>query len=557
MSHQDQHPAPNKLDVVVVGAGFAGLYQLHRLRGQGFDVRIIEAGDGVGGTWYWNRYPGARCDVRSVDYSYSFSPELEAEWEWSEKYAAQPEILRYLEHVADRFDLRRDIDLGIRLTAATFDETSGRWMIETDQGGRYDAQFLIMATGNLSSSRIPDIPGLDDFHGARLHTAQWPKEGIDLTGRRVGVIGTGSSGVQVIPELAAQADHVTVFQRTPAFALPANNRPLTGEEKRQAHERAEWRRNAARNSSFGIDLPAPQYKALEVDDAERRATYESYWDDGAATALMLSYRDLLYDREANETVAEFLRDKIKTIVDDPETARALTPHGFPFGAKRACVGTNYPAIYNEPHVDLVDVGADPIDRFTATGLRTESGTEHPLDAIVFATGFDAMTGALTSVDIRGREGVLLRDKWSVGPHNFLGVSTSGFPNMFIVTGPGSPSVLSNVVVSIEQHVDWITRCLTFLRDHRIATIDASAGSEADWVRQVNEAAARTLYPEGNSWYLGANVPGKPRVFMPYVRGLNHYSRICDEIAERGYDGFVLAPRPEGAASTKASSKKPA
>ncbi|MGW6730155.1 flavin-containing monooxygenase [Nocardia sp. NPDC055029] len=533
------NPEPSQFDVVVVGAGFAGLYQLHRLRAQGFRVRVVEAGDGVGGTWYWNRYPGARCDVPSVDYSYSFSAELQQEWEWSEKYAAQPEILRYLEHVADRFDLRRDIEFGTKVAAATFDEDSATWLVETTSGLKLRTRYLVMATGALSDPRLPDIPGIEDFAGEALHTARWPRDGADLRGKRVGVIGTGSSGVQVTPILAAQAAHLTVFQRTPAFCLPANNRPLTDEERRHAKERAPWRRKAARESSFGMVLPKPTQRALEVDAEERETTYEAHWREGAVMPLMLSYRDLMTNHEANETVAEFARRKIADAVDDPQLAQTLTPRGFPFGAKRACVGTNYPAVFNLPHVQLADVLNDPIERITPAGVRTASGAEYAIDVMVFATGFDAMTGALNAIDIRGRAGQQLAEKWSVGPHNYLGLMTHGFPNMFIIGGPGSPSALSNMVISIELQVDWIADCLAYLRDDDLNMIDAAEAAEQSWVDEVNRLASATLYPEGNSWYLGANVPGKPRVFMPYTRGVGTYAQVCDDVVADGYRGFVL------------------
>jgi cation diffusion facilitator CzcD-associated flavoprotein CzcO len=531
---------PGRFDAVVVGAGFAGLYQLYRLRQLGLRTCVLEAGDGVGGTWYWNRYPGARCDIPSVDYSYSFSAELEQGWEWSEKYATQPEILRYLEHVADLFDLRRDIRLEERVLTATFDERTACWSVQTSSGLQLQTRFLIMATGCLSTSRIPDIPGRGDFAGDSFHTAEWPHHGVDLRSKRVGVIGTGSSGVQIIPELAEHAAQVTVFQRTPGFCMPAHNRPLTDEERRRAKELAPRRQQIARASSFGMDIPNPEHRALEVEDSDREATYERHWNDGAVMPLMLSYRDLMTNREANATVAEFLRRKIFEIVRDPATARALTPRGFPFGAKRTTVGTRYPDVFNLAHVHLVDVRADPIERITTTGVQTASG-EHPLDALVFATGFDAMTGALTAIDIRGWDGRRLTDKWSSGPQTYLGLATNGFPNMFIIAGPGSPSVLSNAVISIEQHVDWVADCIGYLREHRHTTIEATAAAEQAWVEEVNASAASTLYPEGNSWYLGGNVPGKPRVFMPYTRGVAAYARICNEVAANRYRGFVMGP----------------
>lgn len=538
---QPSNPGTSALDALVVGAGFAGLYQLYRLREMGMRAKLLEAGDSVGGTWYWNRYPGARCDIPSIDYSYSFSVELQQEWEWSEKYATQPEILRYLEFVATKFDLRRDIQFGQRVVSAAYDEGSASWTVRTEAGLRLTTQFLIMATGNLTAARIPDIPGVDDFGGVLVHTAEWPRDGVDVAGKRVGVVGTGSSGVQVIPVLAEHAAHVTVFQRTPGFLLPAHNRPLTDAERRRAKEVAPQRHDLARRSSFGADIPNPIHRALEVDPAERQATFEKHWNDGAVMPLLLSYRDLMTNREANATAAEFLRGKINELVHDPQTAKALTPTGFPFGSKRTCVGTNYPQVFNEEHVQLVDLREEPIDAISAGGVRT-SRAEYPLDILVFATGFDAMTGALTRIDIRGRSGLKLTDTWSDGPKNYLGLAVHGFPNMFMITGPGSPSVLSNLVIAIEQHVEWVTDCLSYLRDQALATIEADAAAEAEWVDQINTVAAATLYPEGNSWYVGANIPGKPRGFTAYTRGLSAYSRICDEIVADGYRGFLLGAR---------------
>lgn len=528
-----------EFDAVVVGAGLSGLYMLHKLRGQGLSVRVYEAGDGVGGTWFWNRYPGARCDVESMEYSYSFSPELEQEWEWTEKYPTQPEILRYIEHVADRFDLRRDVVLRTRVASAVFDEDNGRWTVATEGGERVSAQFCIMATGCLSTSKTPEIPGLETFEGSWYHTGHWPHEGVDFTGLRVGVVGTGSSGIQSIPLIAEQAEHLTVFQRTPNFAMPAGNRPLDAEQQAELKARYPEHRQAARESGFGIPVPLPTQSALEVDPAERERAYQAGWDKGSLVSILLSYTDTIVDKAANDTAAEFVRNKIREMVHDPETAEALCPNDHPFGTKRPCLDTNYFATFNRPNVALVDVRRTPLQEITPTGLRT-SDREFAFDALVFATGFDAMTGALTSVDIRGRDGVRLAERWAEGPRAYLGLGVAGFPNLFTITGPGSPSVLSNMMVSIEQHVEWISDCVAFLRERGHTTIEATEDAQDAWVQHVQDAGNMTLYPTANSWYMGANVEGKPRVFMPYIGGVGVYRQKCDDVAAKGYEGFALA-----------------
>jgi cation diffusion facilitator CzcD-associated flavoprotein CzcO len=526
-------------DAVIVGAGFAGLYLLHRLRGAGFTARAFERGRDVGGTWYWNRYPGARCDVQSLDYSYSFCPELEQEWEWSEKFATQPEILRYANHVADRFDLRRDIQFDTAVTSAHYDEVSRRWTVTTDRGDVVSAAFTIMASGCLSSSKLPEIPGIGAFAGATYHTGHWPHEGVDFTGRRVAVIGTGSSGIQSIPVIAAQAAHVTVFQRTPNFSLPARNRVLDPQEVSAVKSRYPEYRAQARLSHGGQVRPVPERSALEVDEEERRRRYETAWEAGNLGSILSAYNDLILDKAANDTAASFIRSKIAEIVRDPEVARTLMPTDHPFGTKRPCLDSGYYDTFNLDHVRLVDLRATPITAITAQGVDT-TAESFAFDAIVFATGFDAMTGAITNVDIRGADGASLKETWAEGPRTYLGLGVAGFPNLFTVTGPGSPSVLSNMMVSIEQHVDWITDCMAYLREHGFRTIEASADAQDDWVDHVNEVAARTLYPTANSWYMGANVPGKPRVFLPYVGGVGVYRSICDDVAASGYRGFALS-----------------
>jgi cyclohexanone monooxygenase len=527
-------------DAVIVGAGFAGLYMLHRLRGLGLTARVYEAGAGVGGTWYWNRYPGARCDVESMDYSYSFSDELQQEWRWTERYAAQPEILKYANHVADRFDLRRDIQFETRVTSAVFDEAAGRWTIETDRGDRVAARFCIMATGCLSDAQVPDFKGLETFEGQWYHTGKWPHEGVDFTGRRVGIIGTGSSAIQSIPIIARQAAHLFVFQRTPNYSMPAQNAPLDPEYERRVKEHYADFRRQARESRVGFVVDRSGDSALAVPEEEREREYEKRWRRGGL-GFSAAYSDLLVSQEANDTAAEFFRAKIRAIVRDPAVAELLCPKSYPLGTKRLCVDTGYYATFNRDNVTLVDVSRVPIEAITPTGVRT-GDAEYAVDALVFATGFDAMTGALLNIDIRGRAGRPLREMWAEGPRTYLGIAVAGFPNLFMITGPGSPSVLSNMIVSIEQHVDWIADCLTYLDRHGHATIEPTADAQEAWVRHVDEVGHMTLYPLAPSWYMGANIPGKPRIFMPYIGGVGVYRQKCDEVAAKGYEGFALGRR---------------
>jgi cation diffusion facilitator CzcD-associated flavoprotein CzcO len=534
-----------RLDVVIVGAGFAGLYMLHKVRELGLSVRLFEAGDGVGGVWYFNRYPGARCDVESVDYSYSFSEELQQEWHWPERYSPQPDILRYINHVADRFDLRRDIQLGTRVTAAVFDEPTERWEIATDAGDQVSARFCIMASGALSVARPAEYPGLDDFPGLVHHTAEWPHEEVAFAGRRVGVIGTGSSGIQVIPVIAEQAEHLYVFQRTPNFTVPAQNPVMDPEYERAVKAVYAERRRVARLTTSGLYRDMSRQSALEVSPDERRRIYEENWRT-AGFGFILSFSDLILDKDANDTAVEFINAKIAEQVDDPAVAELLSPRHHPFGTKRPCVAANYYTTFNRDNVTLVDISGSPIERFTPRGVRT-AAAEYDLDMIVFATGFDAMTGALLKVDIRGRGGVSLRDKWEAGPPTYLGLATAGFPNLFMITAPGSPSVLSNMMVSIEQHVEWLADLLAHAGRTGIDLIEADATAEDAWVAHVNELAAVTLYPTANSWYLSPKVPGRPRVFMPYPGGLRRYRRRCDAVAENGYEGFSLTPASQVAA----------
>ncbi|MBA2681455.1 MAG: NAD(P)/FAD-dependent oxidoreductase [Ktedonobacteraceae bacterium] len=524
-------------DAVVIGAGFSGLYMLYRLRELGLSTRVYETGSEVGGTWYWNRYPGARCDCPSVDYSYSFSPELEQEWEWTEKYPTQPEINRYLNHVADRFDLRRDIQFNSRVTSAHYDGVTKHWLIQTDTGDQVSARYCITAIGCLSTPNTPKFKGLDSFKGQVYHTAQWPHEGVDFTGKRVGVIGTGSTGIQAIPQIAKQAEHVTVFQRTPNYSIPARNRVLASEEKADVKAHYPQLRQTDRESQVGLTFHYNTQSALEVQPEERQRRFEEVWEAGGLQ-MLTAYADTGINLEANTYMADFVRKKIGEKVRDPETAKMLMPHDHPIGTKRICLDTEYYETYNRENVSLVDVRTSPIEEITSTGLRTQDA-EYELDAIVFATGFDAMTGALFNIDIRGKSGQALKEKWAIGPRNYLGIMTAGFPNLFIITGPGSPSVLSNMTVSIEQHVEWISDCIDYLREHNFTHIEPAVEAEDAWVAHVNEVANFTLFPLANSWYLGANIPGKPRVFMPYVGGVGNYRMKCQEVAEKGYEGFVL------------------
>ena len=527
-------------DALIVGAGLSGLYQCKMLRDDlGLRVRVLEAGSGVGGTWFWNRYPGARCDVESLSYSYSFSPELEQEWTWTEKYPTQPEILRYISHVADRFDLHRDISLDTRVTSAVYDEGEHRWSVTTGNGDVLDARFLIMATGCLSVSKAPEIPGADRFTGPIHHTGHWPHEGVDFTGVRLGVIGTGSSGIQSIPLLAEQAAELTVFQRTPNFSMPAGNRPLAAEEITDMKENYRDWRAAQRSSGFGVPVPAPTQSALEVSEDERRATYQAGWDQGNLVGVLASYTDTLTDARANDTAAEFVREKIRAKVTDPATAEKLCPTSFPYGTKRPCLDTGYYETFNSEHVHLVDLRETPLQEITETGIRTSQRT-YEVDAIVFATGFDAMTGALTSIDIRGVGGVSLKERWNEGPRSYLGLAVAGFPNLFTITGPSSPSVLSNMMVSIEQHVEWVSAAVAHLREQGLTRIDATTEAEDEWVRHVEQVGNATLYPTADSWYMGSNVPGKPRVFMAYIGGVGPYADMITEIANEGYRGFALS-----------------
>ncbi len=525
-----------RVDAVIVGAGFAGLYALHQLRRRGFSARVFEAGRGVGGVWYWNRYPGARCDVESMQYSYSFSDELQEEWRWTERFAPQSEILSYLNHVADRFDLRRDIAFETRVTSVHYDEDTRLWNVRTDLGESISAQFCIMATGSLSAARVPDLPGIETFAGDTYHTGDWPHSDVDFAGRRVGIIGTGSSAIQAIPLVAKTAAHLTVFQRTPNFVIPARNQALDAVAERFWKDDYPAHRSRARE--IGTFYEFSDKAAFDVDEEERAQEYARRWAEGGVN-FVHAFKDIYLDKAANDTAADFVRARIRDAVRDPAVAEALSPRDHPLGTKRICVGSDYYETFNRPNVTLVSLRNEPIEAITPAGVQT-SAREYAIDTLILATGYDAMTGALLRMDIRGRDGQTLREKWSAGPRNYLGLMTSGFPNLFIITGPGSPSVLVNMVIAIEQHVDWIVACIDALRDRGMSTIDASPDAEDAWVGHVNAEAHLTLFPQANSWYLGANIPGKARVFMPYVGGIGRYRKICDEVAANDYKGFRLS-----------------
>ena len=529
-----------KFDAIVVGGGLGGLYALHRLRRLGLKAKAFEAGSGVGGTWFWNRYPGARCDLESLEYSYAFDDDLQQEWHWPERYGNQSEILQYIDHVADRFDLRKDIQLNTRVTSANFDPSCNTWTVRTDTGDVVTAPFCIMATGNLSTPRVPDFKGIERFKGKWCHTGLWPHDGVDFSGLRVGVIGTGSSGVQMIPIIAGQAKHLHVFQRTANFSLPARNGPT--DEKVEARHKAQYaeRRLAAYDTPFGIaGFPPPTQSALEATPEERLAQYEAKWAEGGSISFLHTYTDLLLNKASNDTASEFVRNKIRGIVKDQTVAELLAPKDHPIGTKRLCLDTNYYETYNRDNVTLVDARNTPIQELTETGLRTDAG-DYEFDAIVFATGFDAMTGALKEIDIRVGNGATLAEKWANGPSTYLGLMVAGFPNMFTLTGPGSPSVKTQMIVAIEQHMDWIADCLDTMRRSGMARIEPTLDAQSDWVQHVNDIADSTLYPLANSWYVGANIPGKPRVFMPYVGGFARYKKRCDAVAANGYEGFSMS-----------------
>jgi cation diffusion facilitator CzcD-associated flavoprotein CzcO len=536
-------PQPERdpsLDAVVIGAGFSGLYALRKLRDDlGLSVRLYETGDGVGGTWYWNRYPGCRCDSESFYYCYSFDEALAQEWSWSGRYPEQPEIERYLNHVADRFELRRDIRLGTRVTSARFDDAANRWEITTERGERVTAQFLVTAVGCLSAPSVPDIPGRESFRGEIYFTAKWPREGVDFTGKRVGLIGTGSSGIQATPRIAADAKRLVVFQRTPNFTVPARHHAF--DPKHQAEIKRHYAEifETTRTTAAGFPYTPIQRNGVEVSEEERERILEGLWDEGGFKFLWGSFSDLATNLETNALVAEFIRRKIRESVADPATAERLCPKDHPYGSKRPPIDTDYYVTFNRENVSLVDVREHPIEAITETGIRTK-GAEYALDAIVFATGFDAMTGALLRIDLRGKGGLRLADAWSGGPRTLLGLQIAGFPNLFTITGPGSPSVLMNMPVAIEYHVNWIAACIEHLRKQGKTRIEATEPAQTAWGEHVAEVGALSLFGKANSWYVGANIPGKPRVVMPYAGGQPMYRERVEAVVKKGYEGFALS-----------------
>ncbi|MFE1630578.1 flavin-containing monooxygenase [Brevibacillus reuszeri] len=530
-------------DAVVIGAGFSGLYMLHRLREAGFSTRVYEAGDGVGGVWYWNRYPGARCDSESIYYNYTFSDELLQEWTWSSRYPEQPEILRYLNYVADKFNLRRDIQFETRITAAHYDEENNCWSIHMEDGSSVSATYFISGVGCLSAANIPRFKGLDDFKGQWYHTGHWPHEKVDFKGKRVGVIGNGSSGVQSIPMIAQEAEQLLVFQRTPQFTIPARNHPYDPEFIQQTKENYPQIREQMKESWGGFPIAPSVRSALEDAPEVRQEVYETAWEKGGFF-LTYTYHDLTMDEAANETVSDFIRSKIRETVHKPEVAEKLLPTYY-FGTKRPILDTHYFETYNRENVTLVDVKSAPIEEITAKGLRTAEA-EYELDVLVFATGYDGMTGPLLKIDIRGKDGLTLKEKWNEGAHvqTYLGIANAGFPNFFMITGPESPSVLANMPLAIEQHVEWIGDCIEYLRDHGIEKIEATVEAETAWSSHCREVADATLYPKADSWYTGANIAGKPRSFLIYLGGFGPYRQICQEVAAKGYDGFSLVAQPK-------------
>ncbi|MCT2559581.1 NAD(P)/FAD-dependent oxidoreductase [Tsuneonella sp. YG55] len=526
-----------QLDVIVIGAGFAGLRALHTFRGMGLETLVLEADSDIGGVWNFNRYPGARCDVESYDYSYRFSPELEQEWRWSERYATQPEILRYIHHVADRFDLRRDIKLNTRMECARYHEASASWLVEAADGRSWRAARLVLAVGQLSTPKRTTYPGQGTFSGQVIYSANWPRETVDFTGKRVAIIGTGSSGVQMTPVIADQAKHLTVFQRTANFSIPAANAPVSDAEDAAVKAGYRKRREQARNSPSGLGFVPSARSALEVPEEERRETLEAAWNR-LGFGFALAYKDILLDERSNEIASEFIRGKIAEKVRDPVIREKLTPRGFPFGTRRPSVDSGYFEAFNRPNVTLVDIAETPIVEITDDGIRT-SVEDHAFDIIIYATGFDAFTGSLLAPKIVGRGGLTLEEKWKAGPVTYLGIGVHGFPSMFIIVGPGSPSLLSNVLLSSEEQIDWLAQLFDHAKADGIVEIEATEKAEREWVQHVNERAKETLYLKTPSYYTGAEMPGKPQVFMPYSGGVRHYRRILERTAAEGYEGFVM------------------
>ena len=530
--------AADAFDMAIVGAGFSGMYMLHLARRLGLRAIVLDAASDVGGTWYWNRYPGARCDIESMDYSYSFSEHLQQQWQWRERYAAQGEILDYARHVARRFDFYRDIRFATRIASAHYDADGGLWRLQSAAGERFAARYCVMATGCLSLPRRPGFQGLEDLQRPWYHTGLWPHEGVDVAGLNIGIVGTGSSAIQSIPVLARKARHLTVFQRTPNFSVPAWNRALDAGEARRIKADYGAFRERARYSTSGFNVEEGSESGLAVSPRRRRQILERRWAEGGF-AVQSAFSDVETDARVNRMVVAFVHDKIRRKVDDPATARLLCPTSHPFGTKRLCVDSGYYETYNRPNVKLVDVRARPIARILPEGLELADGTRFAFDAVIFATGFDAMTGPLLDIDLRGRDGLPLSRKWRHGPRTYLGLAMAGFPNLFAVTGPQSPSVLTNMITAIEQHVEWIAACIAHLEASGQGWIEARGEAEDAWVEHNNKVGDETLYPLADSWYVGANIPGKPRVFLPYIGGLDTYRRHCDRVAAAGYSGFEM------------------
>jgi cation diffusion facilitator CzcD-associated flavoprotein CzcO len=537
------------LDALIIGAGFSGLYQLLSLRDKlGLNAKVVEAGDGVGGTWYWNRYPGARCDSESHSYSYYFDKELLETWKWSERYPGHAEVVKYLNYAADKLDLKRDIDFNTKVVSAHYSQAQNIWLVKTEDGREIECKYLITAVGCLSSTNVPKFPGLDNFEGDWYHTGQWPHDGVDFAGKRVGQIGTGSTGIQAVPVIAETAEHLTVFQRTANYSVPANNGPLSSDFQKYVQENREDIKKTIQTTPNGHPFVISERKVFDVSDDEREEIFEEAWERGGL-GFRACFQDIAFDKKANDVAADFIKRKIRSIVNDSETAEKLTDIDHPYATKRPPIDTNYFETFNRDNVKLVDVKAAPIESITPKGIKTQDG-EFELDIIVFATGFDAMTGPLLNIDIQGRDSVKLKDVWEEGPKTYLGLQVAGFPNLFTVTGPGSPSVLCNMPVAIEQHVEWIRDCISYLENNRISSIEATEDSMEKWVGHVNDAANVTLMPYAkHTWYYGANVPGKPRVFMPYAGGMARYRAICQDIADQSYPGFQLGDSKNGKAYT--------
>ena len=539
-----------RLDMLIVGQGFGGMYMLHRARLMGLDVKAIEAGDDVGGTWYWNRYPGARCDVMSIDYSYSFSNEIMQEWTWSEQFAAQPEIWAYAKWVADKLDLRRSTQFETRATSVTYDDALRLWTVETDRGDVLQVTYLVMATGPLSIPKGLDVPGAERFRGETYLSGRWPQHHVEFAGKRVGVIGTGSTGIQIVPVVAEQAEQLVVFQRTPSFTLPMRNRKLEADYVAQIKEHYPELRAVAKTTLTGGIRPMSTRPVFSIPVDERERLMEDAWQAGGLAFLGL-FSDILFNQRANDVVADFVRRKIAETVDDPATAEALTPRGYPIFARRPCLDTRYYEAFNRANVTLVDCINEPITEITETGIKTGQ-REIELDIIIAATGYDGLTGAMLAVDIRGREGCSLREKWAGGAHSMLGLMMAGFPNLFMVAGANGPSALANFIILNEQNADWICDCIGYMGAHGHHSIQPTAEAETRYMTLVSEIAGRSLMPKANTWYVGANIPGKPRFFPIFAGGLNKYREMCSEAAAAGYHGFVFDQAPLHRAEPRAA-----